>query len=284
MLTEINMAEASRRKSSVFDLSLSENAYDNPVFEADDIDIAIENPGMSSRYENCNIQIEDSHCNGWVNNESRINQMSNGTCSRSAADNSRINSESNIENTSHHWRKSRRYETWPSPQTRKRSVKRTQNNNTKSFSNADREIIAQSYRIVNEIPSKTCRTCSTSSLDGLAQGRTQSVSLNLKDNRLKSDLRNHAMATTERRRSMAFDQSAVEALSKEDLLVLWKRSEIELQTRLNKMLLQNNHLRRLVHIVEEHQRKTDSERTKQDNEHSESESDDESPPIMTTRL
>ena len=146
----------------------------------------------------------------------------------------------------------KKYETWPSPKTRKRSIKRNQNNQTKSFSKADKGPITCS--IINEIPTKRCRTCSASSADSLQRHSK----LDLKDNRLKSNLRHHAMASFSRRSSM-FDECAVEALSKEDLLVLWKRSEIELQTKLNRMLHQNSHLRQLVHVVEEHKNKTQSQ-------------------------
>ncbi|XP_062582456.1 uncharacterized protein LOC134244210 [Saccostrea cucullata] len=71
----------------------------------------------------------------------------------------------------------------------------------------------------------------------------------LKDNRLKSSIRSHAMATR-RHSESAFDDCAVDALSKEDLLVLWKKSEIELQTSLNRVTQENAHLKRLLRVVE----------------------------------
>lgn len=77
-----------------------------------------------------------------------------------------------------------------------------------------------------------------------------SSSVRLKDNRVKSTIRRHALAQFKRHSTSVFDECAVEALSKEDLLVLWKRSEIELQTKLNKLQSQNNHLKCLLAIVE----------------------------------
>ena len=144
----------------------------------------------------------------------------------------------------------RRYETWPSPKQRKKSLKRLQNNHqTVSFSNTDNiQYPKTGSRIVNEIePPITKRKCSAISLDCYQEKKSN---VNLKDNRVKSSIRHHAMAYR-RGPSFSMDESAVEALSKEDLLVLWKRSEIELQTKLNRILHQNTHLRRLVNIVEE---------------------------------
>ncbi|KAL4236945.1 hypothetical protein ACF0H5_005331 [Mactra antiquata] len=141
----------------------------------------------------------------------------------------------------------RRYETWPSPKTRKKSIKRKDANNSVSFCDSTGGSVNETVRIVNELPtvhynSRTGSVVSKSDLN---------ATLALKNNRFKSNLRDHAMSTVERQsHSMALDKSAVEALSKEDLLVLWKRSEIELQTRLNHTLHQNNHLRQLVHIAE----------------------------------
>jgi hypothetical protein len=220
----------------------------------------LENQGMSNNSDRCSIQIEDGVSGGQA-------FVSNGFVSprnRQMVGNSRNQSESERRNSNpSSWRKDKRYETWPSPKTRKRSLKRSQNNNAKSFSNADTVNILQADRIVNEIPVKKCRTCSSSSLDGLTD-RNKRMNLNIKDNRLKSNIRSHAMAATDRRRSMAFDQGAVEALSKEDLLVLWKRSEIDLQTRLNRMLHQNSHLRRLVQLAEDYQRRSFHRRTRQE--------------------
>ncbi|XP_053395629.1 uncharacterized protein LOC123525120 [Mercenaria mercenaria] len=271
ILSEIDLTQLPRQRNSVYDISeeiLSETGYDNPVFDSDDIEIVLENTGRSDRCESCSIEIEDPVCNGHVNVSSEsvtsMNRQSlQDNTSHNVPDISRKYSD-NGQNIPSPRRKERRYETWPSPQMRKRSVKRTQNNNFKSFSNVDRENVLHKNRIVNKIPAKQCRTCSSTSLEGLTTGKNQRISLNLKDNRLKSDIRNHAMAQTERRRSMAFDQGAVEALSKEDLLILWKRSEIDLQTRLNRMLHQNSHLRRLVHLAEEYQRNSVRDRTRQE--------------------
>jgi len=77
-----------------------------------------------------------------------------------------------------------------------------------------------------------------------------SSSVRLKDNRVKSTIRRHALAQFKRHSTTVFDECAVEALSKEDLLVLWKRSEIELQTKLNKLQSQNNHLKCLLQIAD----------------------------------
>lgn len=77
-----------------------------------------------------------------------------------------------------------------------------------------------------------------------------SSSVRLKDNRVKSTIRRHALAQFKRHSTTVFDECAVEALSKEDLLVLWKRSEIELQTNLNKLQSQNNHLKCLLQIAD----------------------------------
>lgn len=142
----------------------------------------------------------------------------------------------------------KRYETWPSPKTRKRSVKMKDTNNSATISDIKgNRGISDSVRIINEIPMLHYTSCS----ENVSAESDSDANLALKDNRVKSSLRDHAMSTVERRsHSMAFDKGAVEALSKEDLLVLWKRSEIELQTRLNRTLHQNNHLRQLVHIAE----------------------------------
>ena len=81
-------------------------------------------------------------------------------------------------------------------------------------------------------------------------------SLKMKDNRVKSTIRRHAIAKFRKHSSSVFDECAVDALTKEDLLVLWKRSEIELQTKLNKVTLQNAHLKRLLRMVDNKHRAT----------------------------
>ncbi|XP_033737362.1 glutamate receptor ionotropic, NMDA 3A-like [Pecten maximus] len=75
-------------------------------------------------------------------------------------------------------------------------------------------------------------------------------SLKMKDNRVKSTIRRHAIAKFRRQSSSVLDECAVDALSKEDLMVLWKRSEIELQTKLNRVTLQNAHLKKLLRMVD----------------------------------
>ena len=76
-------------------------------------------------------------------------------------------------------------------------------------------------------------------------------SLRMKDNRVKSTIRRHALAKFRRHSSSIFDECAVDALTKEDLLILWKKSEIELQTQLNRVSLQNVQLKRLLRIAED---------------------------------
>lgn len=82
----------------------------------------------------------------------------------------------------------------------------------------------------------------------LNDGNTEHVTL--KNNQIKSSLRQDAMADMNLEMPQSFQQCAVGALSKEDLLVLWKRSEIELQTKLNRVLLQNDHMKRLLYKPE----------------------------------
>ncbi|KAK3089927.1 hypothetical protein FSP39_007693 [Pinctada imbricata] len=93
-------------------------------------------------------------------------------------------------------------------------------------------------------------------------------SLKMKDNRVKSTIRRHALAKFRRHSSSIFDECAVEALSKEDLLILWKKSEIDLQTRLNRVSLQNVQLKKLLRIAEDtgHVIKNESEDAKDDDD------------------
>jgi hypothetical protein len=56
-----------------------------------------------------------------------------------------------------------------------------------------------------------------------------------------------------------FDDCAVDVLSKEDLMVLWKKSEIELQTSLNRVTQENAHLKRLLRVVEVSERVPEEE-------------------------
>ncbi|XP_070196560.1 uncharacterized protein [Littorina saxatilis] len=67
--------------------------------------------------------------------------------------------------------------------------------------------------------------------------------LKLKDNRVKSTLRRHALSGYQSQVPADFlDECTVEALSKEDLLILWKKSELELQTKLNDVVGRNRRL------------------------------------------
>ena len=133
----------------------------------------------------------------------------------------------------------RRYETWPSPKTRRKSLTRNLNQQ-RSFTPADHG--CSGCRLNNH---KHCDTrC------GVGKSKSfQETGHNCKDNRFKSSIRRHAMADPSSLTN-SLDEHAVESLSKEDLLVLWKRSEIELQTKLNRIISQNNHLRQMISIVE----------------------------------
>ena len=134
--------------------------------------------------------------------------------------------------------RSRRYVTWPSPKTRRKSLTRNINQQ-RSFSEVDH----------------CCPYCSLNNQThgdircGVTKSKSfQETAHKCKDNRFKSSIRRHAMADPSLTNSL--DEHAVESLSKEDLLVLWKRSEIELQTKLNRIMSQNNHLRQMINIIE----------------------------------
>ncbi|KAK3577736.1 hypothetical protein CHS0354_005828 [Potamilus streckersoni] len=73
-----------------------------------------------------------------------------------------------------------------------------------------------------------------------------SRNIELKDNRVKSTIRRHTMTGFHLSSSAALDKCAVEALSKADILVLWKQSEIELKTRLYQIEAQNRYM---LHII-----------------------------------
>lgn len=63
------------------------------------------------------------------------------------------------------------------------------------------------------------------------------------DNRVKSTLRKHAMSGFQSQLPVDYlDECTLEALSKEDLVILWKKSELELQTKLNDVLNRNKRL------------------------------------------
>ncbi|XP_052777930.1 glutamate receptor ionotropic, NMDA 2B-like [Mya arenaria] len=241
-------AEIQRRK-----LSSRENSrdfvFDNPVFEQDDTD------GDA----NSNLSNEDSFSSfNPAPNSSRV-QIENMSLTLETEEYKSIKRGKTASISERHVTFSphiKRYETWPSPQRRRRSLKRTSVNNVRSvppgnnLTNFRQRSISSKHMLVNEIETNRCRRCSSRPAD--SPSKRQSFSrFELKDNRIKSSLRYHTMASIERRPSHRLDASAFETLSKEDLLVLWKRSEIELQTKLNRILHHNNHLRNIVELIEE---------------------------------
>ncbi|XP_059146855.1 uncharacterized protein LOC131934758 [Physella acuta] len=67
--------------------------------------------------------------------------------------------------------------------------------------------------------------------------------LKLKDNRVKSTLRRHAMSGYQSHLPADFiDECTLEALSKEDVLTLWRKSEIDLESRLMEVMAKNRRL------------------------------------------
>ncbi|KAK6990621.1 glutamate receptor ionotropic NMDA 2B [Biomphalaria glabrata] len=67
--------------------------------------------------------------------------------------------------------------------------------------------------------------------------------LKLKDNRVKSTLRQHAMSGYQSHLPAdLIDDCTLEALSKEDVLILWRKSEIDLESRLQEVLAKNRRL------------------------------------------
>ena len=65
----------------------------------------------------------------------------------------------------------------------------------------------------------------------------------LQDNRVKSTLRRHALSGYQSQVPADYlDDCTLEALSKEDLLILWKKSELELQSKLRDVLNRNKRL------------------------------------------
>lgn len=80
-------------------------------------------------------------------------------------------------------------------------------------------------------------------------------SLRMKDNRVKSTIRRHALrGVRPLLPATMIDECTIEALSKEDLLVMWKSSEIELQKRLGEVMIQKEKLKKLI---AEHMQNTD---------------------------
>lgn len=65
----------------------------------------------------------------------------------------------------------------------------------------------------------------------------------VQDNRVKSTLRRHALSGYQSQMPVEYlDECTLEALSKEDLVILWKKSELELQTKLNDVMNRNKRL------------------------------------------
>lgn len=131
------------------------------------------------------------------------------------------------------------------PSFQKRSTKEKENKR-RVFEEGEIEMVDMSH--LAERPEKT--QLIHKSKRGANLGRAFTFyGRSMKDNRLKSSIRKHAMATRRHSESV-FDDCAVDALSKEDLMVLWKKSEIELQTSLNRVTQENAHLKRLLRVVE----------------------------------
>lgn len=60
---------------------------------------------------------------------------------------------------------------------------------------------------------------------------------------MKSTLRRHALSGYQSQMPVEYlDECTLEALSKEDLVILWKKSELELQTKLNDVMNRNKRL------------------------------------------
>ena len=232
--------------------------FDNPVFEAED---KLES---GAKFSITDEMADDKHAIEKVLIHNSLNFApksvgDNGECcSNEADDNSSV--------------RTKRYETWPSPKAKK---KRSQSCLTTSFTNVD-DVQQYSNSSNPEVSVSVCRKCSSVSLDKYSQKHGHTF--NMKDNRLKSSIRHHAMATIESDVPCRPSTCAVEALSKEDLLVLWKRSEIELQTKLNRMLHQNKHLQQLVEFAEECQKNGEEQEVVLENE------SDVTPYLISTRL
>lgn len=248
--------------------------FDNPVFEAGE-DLDAETRLFTTNEE----QTEDGYDSVLIHNT--LGMVPKGGKFDKA------NSECYNHQTAHSHVRSKRYVTWPSPKTKR---KRSQKSGSTSFSIADRNPHPAHYTDNRDVVDHSnsfafCRKCSSISLDGYSQAKNppgqkmdRRLTYNVKDNRLKSSIRHHAMASVPSHSSARVDACAVEALSKEDLLVLWKRSEIELQTKLNRMLHQNRHLQQLVRIAEISQRKSE------EHEHVDDSLRHEAPCIISTRL
>lgn len=224
--------------------------FDNPVFEADEDELEEDDQVtviLTDEISDNGNRIE----NVLIHNS--LNIDTNNDCNKCDKAHSNVDCVKNCEQSQP---RSKRYETWPSPKAkRKRNYTYTV---PSSFSKFDRpRHVSHNSEFLNPGSLSGCRKCSSISLDRYPHQTTPRLGYTIKDNRFKSSLRNHAMANIEHSQSSRVDCCAVEALSKEDLLVLWKRSEIELQTKLNRMLHQNKHLQQLVNIAEECRRKSD---------------------------
>lgn len=109
-------------------------------------------------------------------------------------------------------------------------------NNDKNNGNMSvEELIASSGRENNNLQSdstnpKCLKTC-----------------LDIKDNRVKSTLRRHAARRLCSRIPAALmDQSTLDSLSKEDLLLMWKASEIEIYKKLDEVFKQTDRLKQTL--------------------------------------
>ncbi|XP_050401989.2 glutamate receptor ionotropic, NMDA 3A [Patella vulgata] len=78
--------------------------------------------------------------------------------------------------------------------------------------------------------------------------------LKMKDNRVKSTIRRHALSGYQSQIPVDYlDECTIDALSKEDLLILWKKSEIEMQRRLNEVKVRNRRLSLAIDYLVKHQ-------------------------------
>ena len=222
-----------KSNSSPNDMYLS---FDNPVFESD---FEVGNCSRNETSLNLPEKTKKDPLPKMVNitrncSDNQCRQTNyNGIVMKGDSDNTPTES-------SEQMTRCRRYETWPSPKARKKSLKRSAYQPS-SFSTADQHC---PYCKSNG-KSDNHNTFVSHRLADVGDGNSQAY----KDNRFKSSLRRHAMSGSHCSNSL--DACAVESLSKEDLLILWKRAEIELQTKLNRIISQNNHLRRMIDIAEE---------------------------------
>ncbi|GAB1608404.1 glutamate receptor ionotropic, NMDA 3A-like [Argonauta hians] len=95
--------------------------------------------------------------------------------------------------------------------------------------------------------SKSGSKDSACALLGVPPSEYYKRSLKMKDNRVKSTIRHHALrGVRPLLPASMIDECTIEALSKEDLLVMWKSSEIELQKKLGEVIEQKEKLKRLI--------------------------------------